>query len=127
LLPGEAIGVFVGETEDDGLPDGLGRGHGILGEDAVFVFNLEGKIVGEEGGGLFENAVEFAGSETVVIILAHPHLQLAGVGLAKGASTIEEGFSHAPHLGDVEGHGNRGAVREKEAEGLPRMGLKEGL
>jgi hypothetical protein len=120
--------VLPGEAENDGFIAHLGGGHGVLRDHLVLILDFHGNgFVGEESRGFRENGGEFSGGEAVIVVVTDPNLQLAGVGLAEGASAIEERLPDPADLGDVEGHGNRISVGKKEPEGAVGMGLEEVL
>jgi hypothetical protein len=97
---GEAIGVFGGEFQADfGVGHG-GAGHGIEGDGAALILDLEGQVFGGEdsgGGGDVEDAGKFAGREAVFgVVAGYPGLQDGGFGGTPGAAAVDESFFTRP-------------------------------
>ena len=94
--------MFVGELEDDGIIGELVTEDGVLGDDAVFVFDFHGDgSVWEVSTRLLEDGRHFSGLDAVFVVLADPDLQLAGDGFTELAAAVEEDLVDATDLSDV--------------------------
>lgn len=110
--------MLVGEDEEHGVGEDLVAGEGVLGDDLVFVFDFHGDGgIREDGSGLGEDGGHFPGFDAVLVVLADPDLELAGVGFPEGAAAVEEGFVEVADFGDVERLGDGGTAGQAEAEG----------
>ena len=99
-----------------------------MGNEAVFIFDLDGQVrLGEEAGTFAQDAEQLAGFDAVVVIRADPGLELADGGAAPGAAAVDEVFDDLPDFGDVKRDGHGIALRETEAQTLRGVAREGGL
>jgi hypothetical protein len=112
---GQTVRVLGGEMQDDRCFGDLSALDGILGDDAVFIFDLDRDLwIGQEKGGLAQDAGEFATGDPVIFITADPGLKLAAFCLMKLSTAVDEGLFHMPDFRDVKGDGHGAAAGQSE-------------
>lgn len=120
--------MFVREAEDHCIIEHLVVGDGVLGDDAIFIFDFHRHgVIREDGGGLAEDGCHLSGLDAVVVIVADPDLQLASFAFTERAAAIKKCFPEAADLGDMKGDGHRVATRQANAEMALWVGGEQGF
>ncbi len=109
--------MLFDKVENQGVARALHSAHGVLGDEPVLIFDLDGQVlIPERRCGLIQNGGQLAGGDSVIIIPSYPSLELAGARFVPRPSAIDEGFLHARHLCDVEGDRNEAAAGKQDLE-----------
>ena len=124
----EAFGVLVRKTQNNRIGRELKTLDGVLRNDAILVLDLDWHmLIGEQRLCLVEDPGHFSRLDSVLVVLAHPHLQLTGRALTELASTIDEGLVYESHFGDVKGNRHSRAIGQSQTEVPLRMLGQEGF
>lgn len=121
-LWGKTLGVFVSQPENDGIIIQIIAIDDVLRNHTVLILNLNGHaVIGQQRFSFLKDAGHLAGLDAVIVVLAHPDLQLAGLTFAQCATAIDEGLADGTNLGDVKRHRHRRSVRQGQSEITLRM------
>ena len=123
-LFGQAISVLVRESESQVFARHFGFRDGILRDNAIFVFDFHIQVIMRKNAlSQVQDGTEFAGAQTVILIVCDPRLKNARGNLANRAAAIDELLRDAANFGDVKMRRNGITVREDKARELVGIGL----
>jgi hypothetical protein len=128
-LAGEAIGMLVGELEEQFIPGGRSAFDLIPGDRARFILRLHFQLVrGNDFAGKLQDVCQLLAREAVIgIIPRYPGLEKAGLLTPNGASAIDEVLHHMPHFRYMEIGRDRVPIRKDKPDILGRVLAEDSL
>ncbi len=114
---GEAVGGAAAEGEGNPVFDAVGGKERELADEIFAVFEIDFQILrAEQALSEADDLEQLGGVDSVIGIVGDPELELATLGGASGASTVDEVFGHETHLRDVEVGGDESTVRKLDRD-----------